>query len=344
MQFYSLPKFMAGLLLVAMVSCESELSVSEALTAYDSSTFNANIEASKPYLEAYDDVKSHLGNASTVIDHAPDFEARINTIKSRVIGGYQQILDKHVADYSKFNQTLLNSEDFRKGGRMESMVMNEEGLDISASISNGLLGAFNYYQASKLLSNSIALKDIDVVRAMFGNFSTVGNEQNYKYIAQIMAVLDKKTGTKYVDEVNANLLKLQNAVSFGSTQVNEKSLAIDNIKYAWEKGNMALVMRHMLGMKKNLEQLSSSPDSKMYFIRDYSEATGLLIGWRAILSAHKSISDVEMKNIMTLMLMTERTTDPVTMLNQPTSAINNINKALDILNSVYNFSEAERSL
>lgn len=331
-------------MLFAMFSCESDPNVSQISSEYDATLFVENIEATKKFYESYDGVLISVDDARSTNARGSSVEEQVSILKSRVIGGYQTILDQLTTDFAQYNNTPITVLKKGNGGKMHELILNAEGLDVGYSMEHGLLGTLMYYQASKMLSPSMSLKDLDVVRAYYGDFSTPANAPGLKYLAALLNNFDKKSGTTYHIDIEASMLQLQNAIKGGNDFISDKNEAIKNIKSQWEKGTMSLLMHHMMMMKKHLQTASSDEQSKLSFVKEYSIGTGLLIGWRSILNNYKNISDADVKYMMNLMLMTERTTDPLRMLEYPVEASGNIEKCMKKITEIYGISIEELGL
>ena len=354
MQFKTRVILMALAVMTLFSSCQDENSPLIVENIYDSTDFQKNSEPAHSAISSYNTLMNALekGRSGSVLT-SQMLELQKNDgsfyLPSRIIGGFQPVLNKYIQYAIDNSGKTFIPGNLQNGGVLDGYLFTENGVEISSMIGKGLYGAIFYYQSAKILRPGMTKAELDMVLAYYGSSPAFPNcNTNIRVpnpdilAAGNVCKRDKNDGNGLYTAIKNEFLTIQATIAGGTDFVIEQKEAIEDLKILWEKANAATVVSHI---KEMINILSSdqimTPETQATVLYNYSEAVGLLYGWKFLVNSDKLINDRDLKEIFTLLNMSESSSEGYKFVTSSDSELPKLDKVINKLALIYGFSPAD---
>jgi hypothetical protein len=270
----------------------------------------------------------------------PQFKASLQTLFD----------EQAAASGGTFDPDLAPSQNGNGGvyGGTTQYLFDENGLEIEQVIEKGLFGAALYhYAVTQYLNGSPTLKNLDKALALYGahpdfpNSHKAANHANAdEFLAGYAARRDDGLGNGVYLSIKKNFIKAQAALKAGHAYQPELYEAITAIKLNWEKAFAATVVYYCFDAIAKLSVTSPTSSTKAGALHSASEAAAFFYGLKHV--PDKKISDSSIDMILSRLRCPENGTASLhEFIKNPVQAVADIESVIDLIQSIYGFSNAE---
>jgi hypothetical protein len=237
-----------------------------------------------------------------------------------------------------------------EGGTYGGYLFDENGLEIEQLIEKGLFGAAMYNHADTLMDGFITDKVIDQVLSSYGAHPDFPNTPTAsktphpdKFMANYAARRDKNDGNGLYTQMKLAFLRLKGSTLATTDEFQlEQRIAIEDIRFLWEKINAANVIFYCHSMISTMSATNPTDSDKAKALHAYGECIGFLHGWRTIPDTAKFITDDEIDNLL-ILLNAPYNAPPTTyrLVTEPANELPKLIQVIDLLQDKYNFTDQE---
>ncbi len=239
-----------------------------------------------------------------------------------------------------------------EGGILGTRLLDENGMEYEQLIDKGLQGAALYNHALTVINNAtLSANDIDKLVEIFGAHPTFpGDDSDPNFPDDFAAEYAERrsnntAGTGLYYDIRNNLIIAKAALEEGSTFQTVTDSVLNEFKLNWEKSNFATVIYYCNDAQSKLASAAQEADSVAQrtllgnALHSYSEAVGFTFGWLEL--SDKQITDTQILDILAFLLVDPDAAPDSYQFTNDASLLTNFDSAIDLIQSVYGFSEAE---
>lgn len=348
--------------IIAMGSCSEEIAKPQARlqlpSKYDATDFvrhaneqiglrnqlNALVsEAKKGRLEGV--LVDYSSLLALYTSNQPSLQAATSSLYNQLLIGDDGYLNQlALASGDNFDPAIPNTH----GGVYGGYLFEENGLELEQLIEKGLFGAFSYNQATQLLEQ-VDETTADKVMALYGahpSFPNTPNADNAANPDMQMANYaarrsDINNDNSLYRRMERAFIQLQAATKAGTDYAAERDEAIAQIKTNWERINAATVINYCHSVIATMSATKPTEVQKASALHAASEAIGFIQGWKTLPQRHKIITDAQIDQMLALFLAKPGNQELYKLVVQPEVVLPNFVQAVDLLKSVYGFSDED---
>lgn len=345
---------------VSLFACDEETTdvtfpSLEVPTTYESANYESNASTELAVRSNLSTLvsKMQVGRTGATVSESElltAFNAENPSLKSITTSYYAEKTPNWLADLAKASGGTFNpsTAPAGNGGVYGGYLFDKNGLEVEQVVEKGLFGAALYNHALTIIkSDNITASDIDRLVAIFGAHPSFKNsdvaEQNKDiFSAKYAARRDKNDGKGLYTSIKTNLITAKAALEKGQNYNQERDKALSDFRYNWEKSNMATVVNYLLGTISKLNKSAATDADKSSALHSYSEAVGLVHGWKGVAQNDKAISDAEIDQILELMnAPANGTITSYTFVTDSFNQLPKLQSAIDKLKQIYKFTEQD---
>ncbi|MBK6993792.1 MAG: DUF4856 domain-containing protein [Lewinellaceae bacterium] len=235
------------------------------------------------------------------------------------------------------------------GGVLNGYLFDENGLEYEQLMEKGLFGAALYNHAVSLMKGSMTPATADQLLRIFGahpdfpNTPTAANAANpAKFMANYAARRDKNDGTGLYFQMKNAFIKLQAALKAGKDYKQERDEALLALRQTWEKVNAGTMINYCHSVISDLSATNPTDAQKASALHAYSECVGFIHGWRTIPQDFKTITDVEIDELLVLFNAPYNgTPTSYKFATDPVNELPKLTQVISKLKAKYGFSDQE---
>ena len=228
-------------------------------------------------------------------------------------------------------------------------LFNEFGLELEQVVEKGLFGAALYNHFLTLAEDGVTEAEVDRMLAIFGANPTFTNSNNGtlherpdRFAAVYAARRDKNDGNGFYTTMRDEFIRLQAAVKAGADYEADRDEALSSIKALWEKSSASTVIHYLITTISRLSATSPTDAEISGALHAYAEGVGFLHGWKTIPSAHKTITDAQIDELLVLMnAPATGNASSYLFATNPSAELPKLQQVNQQLQSIYGFSDAE---
>lgn len=232
------------------------------------------------------------------------------SLSSLAVPEYDAKVKLYLDELSKAsgNSFTLAGAPAGNGGKFGAYLFDENGLELEQMVEKGLFLAAMYHHALTLLSGTVTEATIDQLVSIYGatpgfaNTDDNSNSNRDRFSAQYAARRDKNDGAGLYSRIKTNLLTAQAAVRKGSRYNEARDQALRDFKLNWEKAIAATIINYC---HSTISGLTSAADdnARAVAMHAYGEACGFASGLRSLPESQKKITNAQLDEILTLLLV-----------------------------------------
>ncbi len=335
---------------MAFTGCEDK-EVKKALTipvSYDASQYIANTTEELKVLDLLADMSAEMkkGRAGSQVD-GQKLLMDLTSFKAIGTAYYYNLIETNLLPELISQSGGTTFIPGTNGGVYGTYLFNKYGIENEQRIEKGLFAAAFYQEARKLTDGQLNAATSDKVIALFGAHPDFANSNDGslhtnkdRFIANYVARRDKNDGAGFYTNIQGALIKLQAAVTAGSSYKTEQDEAIQSVFENWEKGSAATAINYFYSVLGKLSSTNLDEAAISSAMHSFSEILGFLEGFRTVNG--KIITDTQIDEILTLLNMpVGETPTTLNIISQPAQELPKLLEAMSRLQSIYQFTDAE---
>jgi hypothetical protein len=236
-----------------------------------------------------------------------------------------------------------------KGGIYGAYIFTERGVDLRQVMEKGLFGAAHYAEAARLLTPSATVKEVDRALALFGANPAFPMDDKAMVNPDVHSAVYAKRRTNPAAATPGPYLVIKQAfltarqsVAQGDACAQQRDEAFTTIRRQWERALVGTVVYYLTSAAATLEKASATDAEKAGALHGIGEAFSFLMGLRAVDASRRTVSDVELDQLLaTLKVADFDTSLAYRYVTDPSSSVDALMAAIQQIQTAWSFSAEE---
>ncbi|MDZ4744877.1 MAG: DUF4856 domain-containing protein [bacterium] len=337
-------------------SCSESTTPNDTFTIpayYDTTSWRANAQDELLYLDQIGDLLTYLKSARTQGVKLIPVEVGLKTLAlyrlftPDGINLIEQRTQKTVAASGSTMDPMKDPAYNGTGGVFVKYLFDQHGTDVTEQVEKMLFSVALHRAAMSALDTATpTTRNVDRALALFGATPAFANSDKAiknadRYCAAYAARRDKNDGTGFYTNIREAFKKAR-AAAVDAKYDKEYREAVLAIRTNWERSQMATAINYCYATSTALSATNVSDDARASGMHSFGEALGFLLGAKATDVAYRSITDVQLGEILTLArTYTFKSPTYYEFWQMPATTLGDLNTITEQLQAIYGFTESE---